>query len=310
MEMRKALVEELEKLMRENEKICFLDADLSAAGGTKKLHETFPDRAINIGIAESNMIGVAAGLSASGFIPFTSSFAPFITRRVCDQIAVSVAYAKQNVKIIGLDPGISAELNGGTHMSFEDIGVLRSIPGMVIFEPVDVAQLRLALPQIVKYYGPVYIRLFRKETPDVFTMPDYKFDLFKADKLRSGKDLSIFVSGLSTADCLKAADSLSKENISAELINFHTIKPVDEQAIIESARKTKAVLTVENHNVTGGLFSAVSEVLARNCPTLCASVGVHDRFGQVGKLDALKAAYGMTENDIVSKARELLKKKN
>lgn len=309
MEMRKVLIEELEKLMAVNDKICFLDADLAAASGSKKLHTLFPDRAFDVGIAESNMVGIAAGLSARGYIPFISSFAPFVTRRVCDQIAVSVAYAKLNIKILGLDPGISAELNGGTHMSFEDVGVLRSIPNMLIYEPVDAMQLRQALPQLINYYGPTYIRFFRKELPDVFVEKNYKFDLFKADKLCDGKDLSIFVSGLSVADCIEAAKILQTKNISAEVVNVHTIKPLDADTILKSVAKTRAVLTVENHNVIGGLYSAVSELLCKEMPAICENIGIKDKFGQVGKLQELKAAYGLTVNDIVEKAVAVVNKK-
>ena len=309
MEMRKVFAAELERIMAENKKVCFLDADLAKAGGTMKLRELFPDRAFDVGIAEANMASVAGGMSAYGMIPFISTFAPFASRRISDQIAVSVSYARQNVKVVGLDPGISAELNGGTHMSFEDVGIYRSMPGILIFEPVDTNQLRQAMQQIVDYPGPVYMRLFRKETPDVFTDASYKFDLLKASKIRDGKDVSIFVSGLSTADCVEAADILAKSNISANLINIHTIKPIDKKAIVQSAQKTGAVLTVENHNIYGGLYSAVAEVLSQECPTKCACIGINDRHGQVGKLKELKQAYGLTVEDIVAKAEQLVKAK-
>jgi len=209
---------------------------------------------------------------------------------------------------VGLDPGISAELNGGTHMSFEDVGIYRSMPGIVVFEPVDTNQLKQAMQQIVNCPWPVYMRLFRKETPDVFGT-DYKFDLFEASKIQDGKDLSIFVSGLSTADCVIAADILAKEKISVDLINIHTIKPIDKEAVVASAKKTKAVLTVENHNIYGGLYSAVAEVLSQECPTKCACLGIQDRHGQVGKLNELKKVYGLTVEDIVARAKELVKAK-
>ncbi len=308
MEMRKAFAAYLEKAMARNRKICVLDADLAKADGTINLRKRYPKRAFDCGIAEANMACVAAGMATYGFIPFITSFTPFATRRICDQIAVSIAYGGANVKIVGTDPGIAAELNGGTHMSFEDMAVLRSIPNMVLFEPTDTTQLLQALPQIVKYDGPVYIRMFRKETPDVFTKNNYKLKLFTADKLRDGKDLSIFTSGLCVADCLKAADLLAEKGIRAEVINIHTWKPLDEKTIVKSARKTKAVLTVENHNVMGGLYSAVCEVLARECPTKAAAVGIRDQFGEVGKLPKLKERYGMTVEDIVAEALRLLQK--
>ena len=209
-----------------------------------------------------------------------------------------------NVKIVGSDPGIAAELNGGTHMSMEDIGVLRSIPGLVIVEPVDDVQLRAMMPVLQAYPHPVYLRLFRKETPRVFG-EGYRFELFKADLLRPGKDLTIFVSGFLTADVLAAADELAREGVEAEVINIHTIKPIDRETVIESARRTGRVLTVENHNVIGGLHSAVLEALAgERIPA--AAVGVQDRFGEVGKLPYLKEALGLTQENILQKARMLL----
>ena len=301
MEMRAVYAECLAKLMERDRHVCVLDADLSKASGTRGLYERFPDQMFDCGIAEQNMASIAAGLSSYGFKPWIESFTPFATRRICDQIAISIAYAKQNVKIVGTDPGISAELNGGTHMSMEDIGVLRSIPGVVIFEPVDAVQLRAAMPVINYYDGCVYVRLFRKELPDVFGA-DHKFDLFKADTLRRGTDLTICVSGMLTADVLTAAETLAGEGISCEVINVHTIKPVDAETVTASARKTGAVLTVENHNVIGGLHSAVLETLAREKIPVCA-VGVQDRFGEVGKLPYLREVMGLTVEHIVAAAK-------
>ena len=301
MEMRAVYAECLAKLMEQDRHVCVLDADLSKASGTRSLYERFPDQMFDCGIAEQNMASIAAGLSSYGFKPWIESFTPFATRRICDQIAISIAYAKQNVKIVGTDPGISAELNGGTHMSMEDIGVLRSIPGVVIFEPVDAVQLRAAMPVMGDYEGCVYVRLFRKELPDVFGA-DYKFDLFKADTLRRGTDLTICVSGMLTADALTAAETLAGEGISCEVINVHTIKPVDAETVTASARKTGAVLTVENHNVIGGLHSAVLETLAREKIPVCA-VGVQDRFGEVGKLPYLREVMGLTVEHIVAAAK-------
>ena len=301
MEMRAVYAECLAKLMERDRHVCVLDADLSKASGTRGLYERFPDQMFDCGIAEQNMASIAAGLSSYGFKPWIESFTPFATRRICDQIAISIAYAKQNVKIVGTDPGISAELNGGTHMSMEDIGVLRSIPGVVIFEPVDAVQLRAAMPVINDYDGCVYVRLFRKELPDVFGA-DYKFDLFKADTLRWGTDLTICVSGMLTADVLTAAETLAGEGISCEVINVHTIKPVDAETVTASARKTGAVLTVENHNIIGGLHSAVLETLAREKIPVCA-VGVQDRFGEVGKLPYLREVMGLTVEHIVTAAK-------
>ncbi len=302
MEMRAAYAQCLAQLMENDKHVCVLDADLAKASGTRTLYERFPEQMFDCGVAEQNMASIAAGLASYGFKPYIESFTPFATRRICDQIAISIVYARSNVKIVGTDPGISAELNGGTHMSMEDIGVLRSIPGIVIFEPVDETQLRAAMPVINDYEGAVYIRLFRKELPQVFG-EGYSFDLFKTDTLRSGSDLTIFVSGMLTADTLTAAELLEKDGISCEVVNVHTIKPIDRESVTAAAKKTGAVLTVENHNVIGGLHSAVLEALAQEKLPVYA-VGVQDRFGEVGKLPYLREAMGLTVDNIVAAAKK------
>ena len=304
MEMRAVYAACLAELMEKDRHVCVLDADLAKASGTRNLYERFPEQMFDCGVVEQNMASIAAGLSSYGFKPWIESFTPFATRRICDQMAISISYAKRNVKIVGTDPGISAELNGGTHMSMEDIGVVRSIPGMVIFEPVDEVQLRAAMPVLNAYEGPVYMRLFRKQLPTVFA-EDYKFDLFKADTLKEGKDLTIFVSGFLTKDVLDASEQLAAEGIDAEIVNVHTIKPIDKETVIASARKTGTVLTVENHNVIGGLQSAVLEALAQERIPVCA-VGVEDRFGEVGKLPYLREAMGLTVENIVAGAKKAL----
>ncbi|MBQ4424767.1 MAG: transketolase family protein [Lachnospiraceae bacterium] len=309
MEMRAVYAACLAELMEKDKHVVVLDADLAKASGTRALYERFPEQMFDCGVAEQNMASIAAGLASYGFKPYIESFTPFATRRICDQIAISIAYAKQNVKIVGTDPGISAELNGGTHMSMEDIGVIRSIPGMVIFEPVDAVQLRAAMPVLYEYEGCVYIRLFRKELPTVFP-EEYRFDLFRADMLREGCDVSIFVSGMLTADTLSAAEELAEEGISCEVINVHTIKPVDRETVLRSAAKTRAVLTVENHNVIGGLHSAILETLATERIPVSA-LGIPDRFGEVGKLPYLREVMGLTKEDIkeaIRKAALLAKK--
>ena len=302
MEMRAVYAACLAEMMEKDKHVVVLDADLSKASGTRKLYDRFPNQMFDCGVAEQNMASIAAGLSSYGFKPWIESFTPFATRRICDQIAISISYAKQNVKIVGTDPGISAELNGGTHMSMEDIGVVRSIPGLVIFEPVDQVQLRAAMPVLAAYEGPVYLRLFRKEQPVLFP-EDYSFELFKADTLREGKDLSIFVSGMVTRDCLDAAELLKEQGIDAEIVNVHTIKPVDRETVLASARKTGAVLTVENHNIIGGLHSAILETLAEEKLPVCG-VGVPDRFGEVGKIPYLRQVMGLTVENIVEKAKK------
>lgn len=304
-EMRQILYEFLDQKMEEDERIVVIDADLSKSNGTYNLRKKYPNRAFDVGVAEQNMAGIGAGMAAYGFIPFISTFVPFATRRICDQVAVSIAYANRNVKIIGSDPGIAAELNGGTHMSFEDIGVFRSIPNMVIFEPVDVIQLKKALPQIVEYEGPLYIRFFRKWTPTVFD-EDYEFNLFKGDLIKEGKDITIIASGIMVYEALLACKKLKEKGIDGELINIHTIKPIDRDCIIKSARKTNRVVTCENHNTIGGLRSAVTEVLSESYPVIVKGIGVQDRFGQVGKLPYLKKAYGLEADNIVDACMDII----
>lgn len=307
MEMRAIYAAGMAELMEKDSRVCILDADLSKASGTRGLYERFPERMFNCGVQEANMASVAAGLASYGFKPWIESFTTFASRRICDQVAISIAYAGMNVKIMGSDPGISAELNGGTHMGMEDIGVLRSIPGMVIFEAADGIQLRKALPVINDYDGPVYIRLFRKELPDIFD-ESYEFDLFRADLIREGKDVTILATGFQVKDALDAAEELAVEGISAEVINVHTIKPIDAGTVIASARKTGAVVTVENHNIIGGLFSATCEALAgEKIPVTC--VGFRDRFGEVGKMDYLREAIGLTVEEIIKNAKKAIELK-
>ena len=305
MEMRQVMSNTLKEMMAKDESIVVIDADLAKPNGTFGLRADFPDRALDVGIAEQNMAGIAAGLSSYGMKPWIFSFTPFATRRICDQIAVSIAYAKQNVKIVGTDPGICAELNGGTHMSLEDMGVLRSIPTMVIYEPVDAKQLGQAIPQIMAHEGPVYIRMFRKVTPDVFG-DDYKFDLFKADILSEGTDVTLACTGVMVVEAQKAAKMLAEKGISAEVINFHTIKPLDEETLIASAKKTGCIVTCENHNIIGGLRSAVAETLVENYPVPLRSIGTKDLFGEVGRYAELQKRYEMTAEDIVAKAMEVI----
>ncbi|MCL2035229.1 MAG: transketolase family protein [Oscillospiraceae bacterium] len=308
-EMRAIYGEWLAAEMKKNENIVVIDADLARANGTLSLRDKFPGRSFDVGVAESNMASVAAGMASYGYIPFIGTFCPFATRRICDQIAISIAYAGMNVKIVGTDPGVSAEMNGGTHLSVEDVGVLRSIPGMVIFEPVDGVQLKSALPQIAAYEGPVYMRLFRKVMQPVFDEASYKFDLFKADVLREGKDISLFASGLMLPEALKATKMLAADGISAEVVNIHTIKPLDTETVLRSVRKTGVAVTCENHNVIGGLGSAVAETLCREYPAPMRMVGIQDRFGVVGTLPYLMEKMSLTAENIYTAAIEAVKLK-
>lgn len=302
-EMRTVFGEELEKLMRENEKIAVIDADLGKSNGTYRLREIFPERAFDAGVAEQDMAGIAAGMTSFGYIPFICTFTPFATRRIADQAAISISYAKRNVKIVGTDPGITAEFNGGTHMSVEDVGIMRAIPGIVVFEPVDTMQLRQAVRQVAEYEGPVYMRLCRKTTPEVFDQ-DYRFDLFRADVLTEGADVTIVASGIMVATALDAAKILEKAGVKAEVVNLHTIKPVDKATLLASVKKTGAVVTAENHSIVGGVYSAVCETLACEYPLPVVPVGILDRFGEVGKMDYLRRALHLEEADIVSAAKK------
>ena len=308
MEMRAIFGAALDEMMAENPNIVVIDADLGKANGTLALREKYPERALDVGVAEQNMASVAAGLASYGFIPFISSFTPFASRRIADQAAISVSYAGQNVKIVGTDPGVTAEYNGGTHMSMEDVGIMRAIPGILVFEPVDGVQLKAAMPALVDYEGPVYMRLFRKEAPEVFPQ-NYQFDLLRADVLREGSDVTIAASGILVPEALNAAEALAIEGISAEVINFHTLKPLDEESLLASVQKTGCIVTAENHSVVGGLGSAVAEVLCQKLPTPQRMVGVPDCFGMVGQLQPLKERFGLTAEHVAESARQVLAQK-
>lgn len=308
MEFRKVLCQELAALMRQNDKIVILDADLAKPNGIYPLFEEFPDRCFQVGIAESNMAGVSSGLSAYGYIPVMVTFAPFATRRACDQIAVSIAYAKQRVIIVGTDPGITAEANGGTHMSFEDVAIMRSIPDMVIYDAVDDVQLAQAIKQLIDIDKNVYIRMPRKLRPTVFD-ENYKYIYGKADVVKEGKDVTIISTGTMVYETLEANKILTELGIDAEIISVNTIKPLDVETIVNSIKKTKCVVTCENSNIKGGLYSAISEVVSAECPTYVIPVGVHDEFGQVGKYSDLLKAYHLTPDDIVEKVKIAINKK-
>ncbi|MDD6351504.1 MAG: transketolase C-terminal domain-containing protein [Lachnospiraceae bacterium] len=301
--LRETYVDCLIEYAKKDPRIVILEADLSNAGGTKRFTAEFKGtRTIDCGIQEANMIGVAAGMNAMGKIPFTHTFTPFATRRCCDQVTLSVSYAGLNVKMMGSDPGVTAEMNGGTHMSFEDVSIMRNIPGMVIFEPVDSAQLKAVFPQILDHDGPVYIRLLRRNAVKIWEDGE-SFTLGKGKKLRDGQDVSIFASGIEVTEAMKAAEELEKQGIEADVINIHTVKPLDTDMVLESAGKTGAVVTAENHSIIGGLGSAVAETLIENHPVPMKRVGVTDHFGEVGKTDYLMDKYGLRAKDIVNAAK-------
>lgn len=309
MEMRKVYCDCLVSSARRNRQICVLEADLMMSTGTKAFKEQYPNRFIECGIAEQNMVGIAAGLSACGKIPFIHSFTPFVTRRCFDQIAVSVGYAKQNVKIVGTDPGVMATANGGTHMSFEDIALMKTVPNMIVFEPIDAVMLKKAMPTIIKIEQPMYIRLFRKKAKPVFGN-SLKFDLFKANEIVYGKDITIIAAGIMVAKALEAADILKKEHIYASIVAVHTYKPLDTETIFTSVKNTGAMLTCENSFIQGGLGQSVAAAaLQEGLNVPFDMIGVQDRYGEVGTEPYLCEILGLTVNDIVNKTRELIKKK-
>ncbi len=307
-EMRAVYCQTLQELARENDRICILDADLVGSSGVKPFFQEFPDRAVDCGIQENNMIGVAAGLSAAGMIPFAHSFGPFASRRCVDQIFISCAYAKANVRIVGSDPGVTAAYNGGTHMPFEDMGTLMSIPKITLVEPTDSVQLRWLLQTLEKEYGVYYIRLLRKNAVGVFEAGS-QFQLGKLARLREGADAAVVCSGIMVGEALKAAALLEQEGIRIAVLNAFTWKPMDDETLAEYARSCGCVVTAENHNILGGLGSAVANSLSRSCPVPVEMVGVEDEFGEVGTEDFLRKRFDLTAEHIVRAVRAAMARK-
>jgi transketolase len=307
--MRDMYCKTLMELASKNENIVALDADLMSSMGMAPFMKAYPKRTFDVGIQEANMIGVAAGMSATGIIPFAHSFGPFATRRCFDQIFLSCSYTKANVKITGSDPGVTAAFNGGTHMPFEDMGILRNVPEITIIEPVDTVMLKDVIEQIADKYGVFYTRLLRKNAVKIYEEGSH-FEIGKAVPLRDGKDVTIFASGIMVDESLKAAEQLEKEGISVRVLNMFTLKPIDTEAIVKCAEETGAIVTVENHSIINGLGSAVSEVVVEKMPVPVEKVGVEDRFGQVGPVDYLKKEYGLTCENIISKVKKVLERKS
>lgn len=307
-EIRQTLAKALVEVAKIDDRIVVLDADLMSCHATKCFKEAFPDRFFNVGIAEQNLIGMAAGMATMGKIPFAYSFAPFATRRCYDQIFISVAYSGLNVKIIGSEPGVAAEANGGTHMPFEDMALMRAVPKMVCFEPTDATMMEKALPQIIDFNGAVYVRMFRKKAAKIYD-ENLKFRLGKAICLNDGNDVTLVASGIMVERALEAAQALKEEGISARVLNMHTWKPVDVEALVAAAKETGAIVTCENHNIYGGLGSAVAEVIVREYPVPMQMVGIKDEFGQVGKNAYLSEVYGITAKDVYAAAKAAISKK-
>ena len=306
--MREVYCQALIDAAKNDSRIVVVEADLMNCIKTGPFKKAYPDRFFNVGIAEANMIGVSAGLATCGKIPFCSSFGTFATRRCYDQIFISVAYSKQNVKIVGTDPGICAEINGGTHMPLEDMGIMRGIPQMLCVEPTDSAMLKALMPQIIDYKGATYIRLQRKKAETVYSEKD-SFDLFKAKSIKEGKDATIIASGIMVSKAIEASEQLKDMGYDVGVVNTFTWKPIDEQAIIDCAKKSGAIVVAENHNIRNGLFSAVAEVVVNNCPVPMESVAVMDEFGEVGKMPYLSERFGLQTSNIVEKTLNVIKRK-
>lgn len=305
-ELRQVYGETLTQLGRENPRIVVLEADLMKASGTTIFKETFPERFFDIGVAEANMIGVAAGLSTAGKVPFCASFTPFASRRVYDQITISVAYAKRNVKIVGTAPGITTGPNGGTHMCFQDLAIMRVMPNMTVISPVDAYELKSVLYWMAGYDGPVYMQLIRSRQPKIFG-PDYRFVSGKAVKLSEGNEVTLVSTGYLTTFAWKAVKILEEKGIGVELLHYPVIKPFDAETLIASAKKTGAVVTVENQNILGGLGGAVCEVLSEHYPVKVKRLGIPDQFGEVATEEYLFAKHHFGMADIVSTAEGIIK---
>lgn len=284
-----------------NPNVVVLEADLGNATKSNAFKEVAPERYFNMGISEQDLIGTAAGFAAAGKIPLASTFAVFATGRAFEQVRNSVCYPKLNVKICATHAGLTVGADGGSHQAIEDISLMRTLPNMTVINPADAKEAEAAVLAAIDYQGPVYIRLGRAETKDIHD-DSYHFEWGKAEVLRQGSDVTIFATGIMTAKALDAAETVAKQGVQAEVINVHTIKPLDEETVIASAKKTGKVVTAEEHSIIGGLGSAVAEVLARQCPTKQAFVGVQDSFGESGSPDDLLEKYGLTAEVIVKAA--------
>ena len=294
---------ELIELGKVNEDIVVLDADLAEATRSGKFAEVFPERFIDCGIAEANMMGVAAGLAAAGQVPFASSFAMFAAGRAYEQVRNSIGYPHLNVKIGASHAGISVGEDGATHQCNEDIALMRSIPGMVVINPSDYIEGRAAVRAAYDHDGPVYMRFGRLAVPVINDRPDYKFELGKGVVLREGKDVTIIATGLPVNNCLEAAEKLAADGIDAKVINIHTIKPLDEELVAAAAVETGKVVTVEEHSVIGGLGSAVCDVICEKAPARVLKIGINDVFGESGPALELIKKYGLDTDSIYEKVK-------
>ena len=294
----------LAELGTEHSDVVVLDADLAAATKTGVFQKAHPERFIDCGIAECNMMGVAAGLASAGLVPFASSFAMFAAGRAYEQVRNSIGYPHLNVKIGATHAGISVGEDGATHQCNEDIALMRTIPGMTVICPADDVEARAAVRAAYEHEGPVYLRFGRLAVPVINDRPDYKFEIGKGVVLREGKDLTIITTGLPVSSCLEAAEMLAADGIDAKVINIHTIKPLDEELVLAAAKETGKVVTVEEHSVIGGLGSAVCDLLAEKAPTKVMKIGINDTFGESGPAAELIRKYGLDAESIYNKVKE------
>ncbi|HAA90162.1 MAG: Putative transketolase [Thermoanaerobacterales bacterium 50_218] len=304
---REAYGQVLVELGKRYPELVVLDADLSKSTKTAEFAKVFPDRFFNMGIAEQNLMGTAAGLALAGKIPCVSTFAVFATGRAYDQIRNSIAYPALDVKIIASHAGITVGEDGASHQAIEDISLMRSLPNMAVIVPADATETKKAVAAAVAHRGPVYVRLGRPPVPVLFG-EDYKFRFGEAVVLREGSDAVIFATGIMVGEALKAAERLAARGSQVAVVNVHTIKPLDVETVVRLARKTGAVVTAEEHTIYGGLGSAVAEVLGEHCPAPLVRVGIRDRFGESGKPDELMKAFGLTADDII-RAVEIVQKR-
>ncbi|WP_298268719.1 transketolase family protein [Geobacter sp.] len=305
---RDAYGQTLAELGEENPAIVVLDADLSGSTKTSLFAKKFPERFFNMGIAEANMVGTAAGLAAAGKIPFLSTFAIFAAGRAWEQIRQSLAYPKANVKVVATHGGITVGEDGGSHQSVEDIAIMRAIPNMTVIVPADGPETARAIRAAAACRGPVYVRLGRNKVPTV-TTDDLPFEIGKGVQLVAGTDLTFVTTGLMTAQAVAAAELLAKEGISARVVHLATIKPLDGEILLKAARETGAIVTAEEHSVVGGLGGAVAEYLSESCPVPLKRVGIHDRFGLSGKAEELLKYFGLMPADLAEAAREIVGRK-
>lgn len=305
--IRKAFGKTLAEIGELNEKIIVMDADLACSTQTKIFADKFPDRFFDCGIAEQNMLATAAGLASEGKIPFVASFAVFVTGRTYDQIRNGICYPNFNVKIVGTHGGVTVGEDGATHQALEDISLMRGLPHMTVIVPADCKECQEAIKYAVLHEGPTYIRIPRSNVPDIFD-ENYSFNIHKAVVVEEGTDVSVFTNGETLAEVLLAAEELKKDNISLEVINVPVVKPLDFQTVIESVKKTKLAITVENHSIIGGLGSAICETLADKLPSKVYRFGIHDEFGQSGKAEELIEYYGLDSKTLAKRIRAIIKK--